>query len=434
MGFVVWWTSLCWKLQLKENFEKLRRRTTVFTSTDIQPRTSFFFVTSLPWMHGLRTDFMIWFFFGTSNRMPIFLANLVDLYFTVFAGNTGRLDWQTSFYLQIFSSGVISNFLKFLGTALQYLWNSPREQLQLERSHLVEDHQLQTERVKKPHSDFCLRWNSEKDFKEKLQSSRSKILTKDLTFEELRLLYEKQHCEELLATSDSIGDLVWGDQQKVELQDEPSDVFNFVCGQFTSIFQREESWWKLTGEFRTAEVFWYVSDLRTLEDDELKLHFVFVHERRLTFHVHLCHFAVQSLQIHFRYFAQMFVSLQLWTFEWNFIERRFQAQWFETSNAAWILHLWAQLWRKTSTPFSTFLHWRKLQVYVQANFICQDLQLQNSFQVFLHHFFWFSLSTHKTFDVLLNFTASTITTSGINFLSLWIENFRNSCSKFLNFS
>ena len=58
-GFVVWWTSLCWKLQLKENFEKLRRRTTVFTSTDIQLRTSFFFVTSLPWTHGLRTD---WFF------------------------------------------------------------------------------------------------------------------------------------------------------------------------------------------------------------------------------------------------------------------------------------------------------------------------------------------------------------------------------------
>ena len=140
--------------------------------------------------------------------MPIFLANLVDLYFTVFAGNTGRLDWQTSFYLQIFSSGMISNFLKFLGTALQYLWNSPREQLQLERSHLVEDHQLQTERVKKPHSDFCLRWNSEKDFKEKLQSSRSKILNKDLILEELRLLYEKQHREELLATSDSIGDLV----------------------------------------------------------------------------------------------------------------------------------------------------------------------------------------------------------------------------------
>ena len=75
-------------------------------------------------------------------------------------------------------------------------------------------------------------------------------------------------------------------------------------------------------------------------------------ERRLTFHVHLCHFAVQSLKIHFKYYAQIFVSLQLWTFEWNFIERRFQAQWFETSNAAWILHLWAQLWRKTSTPFS----------------------------------------------------------------------------------
>ena len=102
-------------------------------------------------------------------------------------------------HLHIFSSGMISNFLKFLSTALQYLWSSPREQLQLERSRLIEDHQLQVERLKKSHSDFWLRWNSEKDFKEKLQSSRSKILNKDLTLEELRLLYEKQHREDLLA-------------------------------------------------------------------------------------------------------------------------------------------------------------------------------------------------------------------------------------------
>ena len=49
----------------------------------------------------------------------------------------------------------------------------------------------------------------------------------------------------------------------------------------------------------------------TLEGDEVKLHFVFVHERSLAFHVHLCHFAVQSLKINFRYYAQIFVSLQL---------------------------------------------------------------------------------------------------------------------------
>ena len=100
---------------------------------------------------------------------------------------------------RFFSSGMISNFLKFLSTAFRYLWSSPREQLQLERSRLAEDHQLQTEFVKKSHSDFWLRWNSEKDFKEKLQASRSKILNKDLTLEELRLLYVKQHREELLA-------------------------------------------------------------------------------------------------------------------------------------------------------------------------------------------------------------------------------------------
>ena len=167
-----------------------------------------FFVTSLPWMHGLRTDLMIWFFFGTSNRMPICLANLVDLYFTVLLGTQDASIGKLHFIYRFFSSGMISNFLKVLSTALQYLESSPREQLRLERSHLFEDHQLQTERVKKPHSDFWLRWNSENDFKEKLQSSRSKILNKDLTLEELRILHEKQHCEELLATSESIGDLV----------------------------------------------------------------------------------------------------------------------------------------------------------------------------------------------------------------------------------
>ena len=67
----------------------------------------------------------------------------------------------------------------------------------------------------------------------------------------------------------------------------------------------------LLENFSQQKYFWYVSDLSTLEGDELKLHFVFVHERRLTFHVHLCHFAIQSLKIHFRYFVQMFVSLQL---------------------------------------------------------------------------------------------------------------------------
>ena len=158
-------------------------------------------------MHGLRTDFMIWFFFGTSNRMPIFLANLVDLYFTVLLGTPDASFGKLHFICRFFSSGMISNFLKFLSTAHQYLWSSHREQLQLQRSHLFADHQLQTERVKKPHSEFWLRWNSEKDFKEKLQSSRSKISNEDLTLDELRLLYEKQHCEEFQATSDSIGDL-----------------------------------------------------------------------------------------------------------------------------------------------------------------------------------------------------------------------------------
>ena len=163
------------------------------------PHFVLFFVTSLPCSHGLRFDCMT-LVLELQTARQFFLAICMDFNFIfLLDGNTGRLHWQTSSYLQIFSSGMISKFLKFLSTAFRYLWSSPREQLQLERFRLTEDHQLQTELVKKSHSDFWLRWNSEKDFNEKLQASRSKILNKDLTLEELRLLYEKQHREELIA-------------------------------------------------------------------------------------------------------------------------------------------------------------------------------------------------------------------------------------------
>ena len=105
---------------------------------------------------------------------------------------------------------------------------------------------------------------------------------------------------------------------------------------------------------------------------------------------------------------------------------------FETSNAAWILHLWAQFWRKTSTPFSTFLHWRKLQGWCTSKLHVPRIAASEFVSSFLAliTLVWFDLGTDKTFDMLLTFTASTTTTTGINFLSLWIENFRNCCSNF----
>ena len=65
------------------------------------------------WLHDL---VFLWNFKPDAN----FLGKFGGLVLHCFAGNTGRLDWQTSFYLQTFSSGMISNFLKFLSTALQY--------------------------------------------------------------------------------------------------------------------------------------------------------------------------------------------------------------------------------------------------------------------------------------------------------------------------
>ena len=102
----------------------------------------------------------------------------------------------------------------------------------------------------------------------------------------------------------------------------------------------------------------------------------------------------------------------------------------ETSNAAWIL-FGRNFGGRHQFLSQLFCIDVSCKVDAQANFICQALQLQNSFEIFLHYF---DLSTHKMFDMLLNFTASRTTTSGINFLSLWIEDFRNSCSKFWNSS
>ena len=101
-------------------------------------------------------------------------------------------------FFQTFTSGMISNFLKFLSTALQYLWSSPRGKLQLERSRLIEDHQLRVEKLQRSHSHFWQRWNTEENFKEKLLTSRNKISNKNFTLEETKLLYEEKHREELL--------------------------------------------------------------------------------------------------------------------------------------------------------------------------------------------------------------------------------------------
>ena len=393
---VLWFGELRFagKLQLK-TLRSLDAELPFFISTDIQLRTLNFFFLSLH-CHG-RMDFELpgFWFTATSNRMP-FLANVVNLHFMFF-----RLWFSPEALRANFIN--VTSFLR----KVSYLVHTAAGRrlavgVSLSRQELED-------RVKQLQYCIARSWALIDRVEEQIRSIGLQLgraqeellpdrrynwteLVAVWIFGILRLLaFCREKLLKDLATSESIGDLV-GDQQKVELWDESSDIFNFVCGQFTSTFRCEESWWKLTGEFRTAEVLWYVSDLNFGRWwSKTSLRFLCMREGWLFM------FTCVTLQFkvwrfNFRYYAQVFVSLQLWTFEWNFIERRFQAQWFETSNAAWILHLWAQLWRKTSSPFSTFLHWRKLQVDVQVNFICQDLQLQNSFQVFLRHFSWFDLS------------------------------------------
>ena len=84
-GFVVWRTSLCWKLQLK-TLRSLDAELPFSLQRISNSYSEFrFFVTSLPWTRGLRTDgFLFTACFGTSNRMPIFLGEFDELAHRVF--------------------------------------------------------------------------------------------------------------------------------------------------------------------------------------------------------------------------------------------------------------------------------------------------------------------------------------------------------------
>ena len=149
--------------------------------------------------------------------------------------------------------------------------------------------------------------------------------------------------------------------------------------------------------------------------------------RRLTFHVSLVSL---SLRTNFRISHRSLFHCRSEPLNGTSLSANIKHLRFETSNAAWILFE-RNFEGRHQLLSQLFCIDVSCKVVVQANFICQASQLQNSFEIFLHYF---DLSTHRMFDMLLNFTASTTTTSGINFLSLWIEDFRNSCSKFLTSS
>ena len=146
--------------------------------------------------------------------------------------------------------------------------------------------------------------------------------------------------------------------------------------------------------------------------------------RRLTFHVSLVSL---SLRTNFRYYAQIFVSLPLWTFEWNFIERRFQA--LEIWNFQCGLDsLWAQLWRKTSTPVSTFLHWCKLQGWCTGTLHLPSFAASEFVWNFLA-LLWFEYSQNVWYAVELHskqpllgstFYPCGLRTSGIHVPNFWI--------------
>ena len=191
----LWFCYFVCLKDFRDELQELGHRNCCVSLQWSTPSLRFIFVISLPCSHGLRSDGMT-FVLELQTARQFFLAIRTGFNFVFLVGTPDALTGKL--HLQIFSSGMISNFLKFLSTALQYLWSSPREQLQLERSRLIEDHQLRVERLQRSHSNFWHRWDTEENFKEKLRASRAKISNKDFNLEDLKLLYEEKHREELL--------------------------------------------------------------------------------------------------------------------------------------------------------------------------------------------------------------------------------------------
>ena len=105
MGFVVWWTSLCWKLQLKENFEKLRHRTAVFF-TSMDPTSYVVFFLSLR-CHGCM-DFKLtaWFDFSLELQTGCQFSWQIWWTCTSLFCWEHRTPWLANFiFLQIFLQG-----------------------------------------------------------------------------------------------------------------------------------------------------------------------------------------------------------------------------------------------------------------------------------------------------------------------------------------
>ena len=97
-------TSFVWKT-LGTNFRNLATETAVFHFNVLGPSLRFIFVISLPCSHGLRFDGMT-FVLELQTACQFFLAIRTDFNFIfLLDGNTGRLNWQTSSYLQIFFFG-----------------------------------------------------------------------------------------------------------------------------------------------------------------------------------------------------------------------------------------------------------------------------------------------------------------------------------------
>ena len=129
--------------------------------------------------------------------MPIFLGKCDELQLRFFWWwNTGRLNWQTSFFFQPGNFEMISHFLRFLARSL-YFFCEPEERLQRQIYLLEREQGAEVRRLQQKHSDFWQRWQEDSTYPSRLATSRERILGQPCSVEQLREYYLKLFEEEI---------------------------------------------------------------------------------------------------------------------------------------------------------------------------------------------------------------------------------------------
>ena len=180
---VVWWLRCSVKFpETSElNFRDVDAELLIFHFNVLGPSLRFFHFTAmdswtLNWLH-------VW-FWKLHTGCQFFLANLMNFNFVFWWWNTGRLNWQTSFFLawKLRDDLTLLEILGEIPLLLLWAWGKTS------KADLLAGKRTRCwgEKTSAKHSDFWQRWQEDSTYPSRLATSRERILGQPCSVEQLR--------------------------------------------------------------------------------------------------------------------------------------------------------------------------------------------------------------------------------------------------------